>query len=130
METPRVAPQRAAAAASDALPPQLAKAALRRLVMEKLEPTPDNYRRAYLQESGGATPPVLPAAALPVIERLVARALAAGTESAQSDLNNALQLGRWEQAERLLDAPAMHNGSSSAEANALAVLIERIVRGV
>jgi diguanylate cyclase len=130
METPRVAPQRAAAAASEALPPQLAKAALRRLVMEKLEPTPDNYRRAYMQEAGGATPPVLPAAALPVMERLVARALAAAPESAQTDLNNALQSGRWEQADRLLDAPAVHAGSSSAEANALAVLIERIVRGV
>ncbi|HZE90820.1 MAG TPA: diguanylate cyclase [Rhizobacter sp.] len=130
METPRVASQRAAAASSEALPPQLAKAALRRLVMEKLEPTPDNYRRAYLQEAGAAAPPALPTGALPVVERLVARALAAGGESAQADLNSALLQGRWEQAERLLDAPVAASGASSAEANALAGLIERIVRGV
>jgi EAL domain-containing protein (putative c-di-GMP-specific phosphodiesterase class I) len=33
-------------------PPQLAKAALRRLVLDKLEPTPENYARAYRQEAG------------------------------------------------------------------------------
>jgi diguanylate cyclase len=57
MDTTRAAPR----AASDALPPQLAKAALRRLVLEKLEPTPENYARAYHQEAGtpvpGATAP-------------------------------------------------------------------------
>ncbi len=49
-------------AAADALAPQLAKAALRRLVMEKLEPTPENYARAYYQEAG-TPPPVAPAPA-------------------------------------------------------------------
>jgi len=34
-------------------PAQLAKAALRRLAEQKLEPTPDNYRLAYEQEGGG-----------------------------------------------------------------------------
>jgi len=57
MDTTRAAPR----AASDALPPQLAKAALRRLVLEKLEPTPENYARAYHQEAG--TP--VPGAAVP-----------------------------------------------------------------
>lgn len=33
-------------------PAQLAKAALRRLAVDKLEPTPENYRRAYLAEGG------------------------------------------------------------------------------
>ena len=42
---------------SDAmLPAQLAKAALRRLVLEKLEPTPENYERAYQQEAGVLAP--------------------------------------------------------------------------
>ncbi|MBS0437148.1 MAG: diguanylate cyclase [Proteobacteria bacterium] len=36
----------------DNTPAQIAKAALRRLVLDKLEPTPDNYARAYAQESG------------------------------------------------------------------------------
>ena len=49
-------------AAADALPPQLAKAALRRLVMEKLEPTPENYARAYHQEAGTPPPAAGPAA--------------------------------------------------------------------
>jgi diguanylate cyclase len=48
-------------AAADALPPQLAKAALRRLVMEKLEPTPENYARAYHQEAGTILPVGVPA---------------------------------------------------------------------
>jgi len=52
MDTTRAAPR----AASDALPPQLAKAALRRLVLEKLEPTPENYARAYHQEAGTPVP--------------------------------------------------------------------------
>lgn len=59
MDTTRAAPR----AASDALPPQLAKAALRRLVLEKLEPTPENYARAYHQEAG--TP--VPSAAVPAV---------------------------------------------------------------
>ena len=60
MDSTRAAPR----AASDALPPQLAKAALRRLVLEKLEPTPENYARAYHQEAGtpvpGAAGPAVP----------------------------------------------------------------------
>src|SRR5690349_1521558 len=46
--------------AEPTLPPaQLAKAALKRLVLAKLEPTPENYARAYQQESGApaAAPP-------------------------------------------------------------------------
>ena len=31
---------------------QIAKAALRRLALERLEPTPENYERAYRQEAG------------------------------------------------------------------------------
>lgn len=61
--TPRAAAPRAGA---DNLPPQLAKAALRRLVMEKLEPTPENYARAYSQEAGTPLPA---AAAAPVVDK-------------------------------------------------------------
>ena len=41
-----------AAFAADGRPIQLAKAALRRLAQDKLEPTPDNYARAYQAEQG------------------------------------------------------------------------------
>jgi diguanylate cyclase len=40
----------------ETLPAQIAKAALRRLVLDKLEPTPENYARAYALESGGSPP--------------------------------------------------------------------------
>ena len=47
-------------------PAVLAKAALRRLVVDKLEPTPENYARAYQLESGiQPTPPRAQAAAAP-----------------------------------------------------------------
>ncbi len=46
--TPSAAPPATLSAA------QLAKAALRRLVLEKREPTPENYARAYEQEGGQA----------------------------------------------------------------------------
>ena len=55
---------------------ELAKAALRRLALEQLEPTPDNFARAYAQESGRPQPGTEPAAAGAVpladwIERVV-----------------------------------------------------------
>jgi diguanylate cyclase len=107
--------------AAELLPAQLAKAALRRLVMDKLEPTPENYTRAYQQEMGGTAPPsVLPERAHRVVDKLATRALegdAAGT------MVKALADGRWDQAERLLDAPD-ESGQQLAE------LIDRIVRGV
>jgi diguanylate cyclase len=51
---------------------QLAKAALRRLTLDKLEPTPENYARAWRQEAGEAPAPVAdgPAVAA-LIERIV-----------------------------------------------------------
>ena len=39
---------------TDVAPAQLAKAALRRLALAKLEPTPENYARAYAEEAGAA----------------------------------------------------------------------------
>ncbi|MBC7991675.1 MAG: GGDEF domain-containing protein [Rhizobacter sp.] len=70
--TTRAAAPRAGA---DNLPPQLAKAALRRLVLEKLEPTPENYARAYHQEAGTPVPGA--AAAAPVVDKEESAAQAA-----------------------------------------------------
>ena len=42
---------------STTTPAQVAKGALRRLAMAKLEPTPENYARAYAEESGLGAPP-------------------------------------------------------------------------
>jgi diguanylate cyclase len=44
--------QGAAQMAAQASPVHFAKAALRRLALEKIEPTPENYARAYAAESG------------------------------------------------------------------------------
>ena len=49
----------AAAASTTAV---LAKAAFRRLAQSQLEPTPENYARAYAEEAGLPLPPALPAA--------------------------------------------------------------------
>ena len=48
---------------------QIAKAALRRLAAERLEPTPENYERAYRLEAGETPEPTDALAAL--IERIV-----------------------------------------------------------
>jgi diguanylate cyclase len=50
---------------------QLAKGALRRLALDKLEPTPENYARAYRQESGEPAPPAEGVAIAGLIERIV-----------------------------------------------------------
>ena len=102
---------------------QIAKAALRRLAVERLEPTPENYERAYRHEAGdAAVAPVLPLRAQKLVDRLAQRAFEG--EAAGAEIGQALGQGRWEQADQLFDAA---NGASS---EALATLIERIVRGI
>jgi diguanylate cyclase len=107
---------------------QLAKAALRRLVLEKLEPTPENYARAYRLEAGDAASlSVLPDRAVKLVERLALRAFdidpAAGATAA-ADLARQMGLGRWEHAERVLQE------HPPVDPAAYASLLERIVRGV
>lgn len=115
-------PKVAAPLSPDMLPAQVAKAALRRLVLAKLEPTPENYARAYQQEMGESAPAavVLPEPAQRLVNKLASRAL---DSEAAAALGAALAEGRWERAERVLDAR-----DDSGEQ--LAELIDRIVRGV
>ena len=103
---------------------QIAKAALRRLAVERLEPTPENYERAYRLEAGdscGAA--ALPARAHKLVERLALRAFD-GDVATGAEVSHAISAGRWEQAEHLLDIVG------DASSQALATLIERIVRGI
>jgi diguanylate cyclase len=67
METTRPAPLAGSSGSTDAT--QLAKAALRRLALDKLEPTPENYARAYRVEAG--EPPADASALATLIERIV-----------------------------------------------------------
>lgn len=52
MDETRPAPLSGSASGSASDTAQFAKAALRRLVLDKLEPTPENYARAYAREAG------------------------------------------------------------------------------
>ncbi len=116
-----------AAASTPAAPAQLAKGALRRLALSKLEPTPANYARFYAEEAG-EPPPVdgaLPPRARPLVERLVARA--ADDPNLRHDLAGALLDGRYDDLQRLLDRRVEGSG---AQAQAWAALIERLARGL
>ena len=111
-------------AGSDVPAAQIAKAALRRLATERLEPTPENYERAYRHEAGDSlAAAAMPARAQKLVERLSLRAFD-GDVTSSAEISQALVLGRWEQAEHAFDVA---NGASS---EALAMLIERIVRGM
>jgi diguanylate cyclase len=102
---------------------QIAKAALRRLATERLEPTPENYERAYRHEAGdGAGAPALPLRAQRLVDRLALRAFEG--DPAGAEIGHAVAQGRWDQAEHLFDS------ANDATSEALATLIERIVRGL
>ena len=116
----------------DAKPPaQLAKAALRRLAHGKLEPTPENYARAYAQEQGEGHPDDL-ASAIPVAAHaLLDKLLALGITDVRKreELSLALRKGAWDKARQALDL-ALETDGPGPQAKALADLIERLVRGL
>ena len=108
-------------------PAQLAKGALRRLAMSKLEPTPANYARAYAEECGVPLPPdgALPARARPQIERLVARAT--DDVALRAELSGALMDARFDALQRALDRAA---SAATAASQAWAQLIDRLAKGL
>ena len=109
---------------AQAAPALLAKGALRRLAADRIDPTPENYTRAYRHEAGevnGAG--VLPTRAQRLVELVAARAFDAEVTHSSADFAKAMADGRWDQAERALEsAPRLG-------ATALAELIERILEG-
>jgi diguanylate cyclase len=108
-------------------PAHIAKAALRRLALDKREPTPENYERAYRLEAGGsAVPMLLPERGQRLVERLAQRAFDAEASgaAAAAEFAQAVARGRWELAERSLQ------NSPAPDASVIAALIERIVRGM
>ncbi|MBI5256493.1 MAG: diguanylate cyclase [Burkholderiales bacterium] len=120
----------AAAAASPAAgntPAQLAKGALRRLAISKLEPTPANYARFYAEEAGEHPPAegALPPRAKPLVERLVSRA--SDDPAMRTELATALIEGRYDELQRLLDRGS---DGSAAQAQAWATLIDRLARAL
>ena len=110
---------------SEASPALLAKGALRRLATERIEPTPENYARAYRLEAGNPKgSSVLPARAQRLVEMVAARAFDADATHVSVDFTRAIAEGQWDQAERAFEAAPGQAG------DALAVLLERIIRGI
>ena len=111
-------------ATTEQTPAQIAKAALRRLAVAKLEPTPENYAQAWAEECGAATS-TLPPRARTVLERLSQRF---GDDPTQrSELLQAMLQGQWDQALRLTDRVS---DSPASQAQAWALLIERLTRAL
>ncbi len=105
-------------------PVQLAKAALRRLAVAKIEPTPENYARAYAAE-GGQAAAVVGERARPLLQRLAGQVGASGTH--RDALIKALMTGHWDDAERVLD----HCGDDAGgRVQAWAELLQRLARGL
>ena len=102
---------------------QRAKNALRRLALDKLEPTPENYAIAYRMESGGARPPAVPAEALALVRRLATRAMGDEAEARIANFCKALSEGHWDRADAVL-------GDGGQDGRPLAALIDRVVRGM
>ena len=115
------------------LPPaQLAKAALQRLAQARLEPTPENYARAYAIEAGTGTEAAPPAAGASertqqLMSKLISLALPSG--STRQELQSALREQRLDELQRQVDK-LLDVAGPAAQAEALALAIERLVRGL
>lgn len=133
-------PSRTGSAASGApgavmAPAQIAKGALRRLALSKLEPTPANYARCYAEEAGEPPPPDphkpaaadagLPAKARPLVERLLTRAC--DDAALRADILAAIGDARYDDAQRSLDRSGDAN---LMQGQAWAALIERLARAL
>ncbi len=124
-EQRRPSPSRPAAALPAA---QLAKAALLRLAQAQLEPTPENYARAYAVESGAEPSPAsLAEGPLNLLNKL--STLGIGSSQARMDLQVCVREGRWDDAVRQVEQLQQSEGPA-AQAEALAQILERLVRGL
>ncbi|ALV06248.1 GGDEF domain-containing protein [Roseateles depolymerans] len=110
-------------------PALIAKAALRRLALDKLEPTPENYARAYAQEAGEPARDngALPDRAQAPISRLLS--LAVPDLQVRTGLATQLKEGRWDELQRALEALQQTHGAG-AQAEQMAQLIERLMKGL
>ncbi len=121
MDMSHGASQLAAAAQS---PVQLAKAALRRLALAKIEPTPENYARAYAAE-GGHVNEGLPEAARPLLQRL---ATTLGEEPGSGDeVVRELMAGHWDAADEMLAQTAT---KTLGQAQDWSDLLQRLAHGL
>ena len=114
---------------------ETAKAALRRLALSKLEPTPENYARAWAEE-GGAPSEAAPAPAAPtptatspkakgVYDRIGARLFDDGTQ--REEFAQTMQRADWEAARVLVERAAE---AQLALAQGWAQTVEKLARGL
>jgi len=113
-------------------PAQLAKLALRRLAAAKLEPTPENYARAYALEAGQeSTPPAAEAGlserALAALQRLLQLGVADLAE--RQELQRELRLGEFDAVQRRTER-LLANEGPAAQGEALAQTVDKLVRGL
>ncbi|UXH79831.1 GGDEF domain-containing protein [Roseateles amylovorans] len=113
-------------------PALIAKAALRRLALGQLEPTPENYARAYAQEAGephrdGGASQTLPDRAQVPLARMLS--LAVPELQQRQNLATQMREGRWDELQRSLEALQQTHGPG-AQAEQLAQLVERLMRGL
>ena len=113
------------------LPPaQIAKAALQRLAQARLEPTPENYSRAYAIEAGGEAAPgatQVPERVQQLLSRLISLALPSG--QTRQALQNTLREQRFDELLKQVDQ-LLDSAGPGAQAEALAQAIERLMRGL
>lgn len=112
-------------------PAQLAKQALRRIAVSKLEPTPDNYAKAYAAEAAEAgqtwsEAQALPEKAQPALLRLLQWV---GDPSERQALALAMRQSQWDELLRLTERLLAADGPS-AQGEAWAQTIERLARGL
>ena len=113
-------------------PTQWAKQALRRLTQAKLEPTPENYARAYAMESGqsaqsAAADAGMPERAQPVLQRLLQ--LGVGDLGERQELQRLLRSAQFDEALRRADQLLVNEGPA-AQGEQLAQTVDRLVRGL
>jgi diguanylate cyclase len=113
------------------LPPaQLAKAALQRLAQARLEPTPENYARAYAIEAGTEAAPAgaaVPERVQQLMSRLISLALPSG--STRQELQAALREQRYDELLREVDR-LLDTAGPAAQGEALSQALDRLVRGL
>ncbi|MBU6513474.1 MAG: GGDEF domain-containing protein [Betaproteobacteria bacterium] len=103
-------------------PASIARAALRRLAEQGIEPTPEQYRRAYM----AASPPgSLPAGAGELLQRLERSSL--GLQEWAPQLRAAVSQGDWEQAVRTL-WEQLETPFDPNQASGLGAAVARFVR--
>ncbi len=113
-----------AGAAPAMTPAALAKGALRRLAVAQLEPTPENYARAYADE-GGALAAAMPEAAAALLQPLSESLF--DEPEAGAKLVAMLMAGQWPQARELM---AQGQESRRDFAASTAETLRRMVQGL